>query len=117
MSFRAYRMRLKKDHISDYKEMHRKEKIWPEIVQCLLDSGMERMIIFQDGQDLILFEEAEDLEGSYRIQNADTATRKWDAFMSDWMENYPAMEGIDAADIAFEEVSIVYYFENGKLKH
>ena len=117
MSFRAYKMRLKKDHISDYREIHSKEKIWPEIVQCLLESGIERMIILQDQQDLILFEEAEDLEESYRIQNSDTVTQKWDAIMSDWMENYPTMEGVDVGDIEFEEVDIVYYFENGKLKH
>lgn len=117
MAYRAYRMHLKKEHISDYRELHRKEKIWPEIVRCLLESGMERMIIFQDKQDVFLFEEAEDLEESYRIQGADYSTRKWDEMMDGWMENYPAIGGLDAGDIAFDEVDVVYYFEKGELKH
>jgi len=117
MNYRAYKMRLKKEYVSDYRQIHRKEKIWPEITQCLLKSGMERMIIFQDDQNLILFEEAENLDESYAIQNADEITQKWDVLIGDWMERYPVFNGIEASDIDFEEIDIVFYFEKGKLKH
>ena len=61
MEHRAYLMKLKKDKIWDYVEIHKKEKIWKSVVDDLIKSG-KKMIIFQLGQELILFEEAEDFK-------------------------------------------------------
>ena len=56
MQRRAYLMRLKKERIRDYVEIHRKEAIWKSTVGGLVRSGISRMIIFQHGTDIILFE-------------------------------------------------------------
>ena len=116
MERRAYVMRLQKEHISDYVEAHRKEKIWKSVVDCLVNSGTTRMIIFRLGQDIILFEEAQDLRKSYEIQNADEETGKWDAMISQWMEEYPHFDEIKG-DLEYKEVPIVFYLDNGKLLH
>ena len=57
MEHRAYLMRLKKDKIHNYIEVHKKENIWKSIIDGMIEAGYSKMIIFQNGQDLILFEE------------------------------------------------------------
>ena len=43
-------MRLKKERIADYVELHRKENVWRSVVDCLVRSGTTRMIILLHGQ-------------------------------------------------------------------
>jgi L-rhamnose mutarotase len=116
MEFRAYRMRLKKDKIDDYIEIHKKEKIWKSIVDGLSRAKFTKMIILQFGQDILLFEEAEDLKKAYGYNNCDPESEKWDKMVSGWMEIYPEFDRIKG-DINFEEIPVVFYYEGGKLLH
>jgi L-rhamnose mutarotase len=116
MEFRAYSMRLKKDRIRDYVEIHKKEQIWKTVVDGLVKAGFEKMIIFQLDQDIILFEEALDLKKAYDYLNTDEESVKWDNLISGWMEEYPQFNEIKG-DIEFKEVPVVFYFEKGKLLH
>ena len=116
MEFRAYSMRLKKDRVRDYVEIHKKEKIWQTVVDGLRNAGFEKLIIFQIGQDLILFEEASDLKEAYEYLNADEESIKWDVLIAKWMEEYPQFSEIKG-DIEFNDVPVVFYFQDGKLLH
>jgi L-rhamnose mutarotase len=109
-------MRLKKESIGDYIDIHRKEKIWSSIVEGLSRAGYRKMIIFQLGQDLILFEEAESLQKAYQFLAKDEASNKWDCMIGEWMERYPQFDEIKG-DIEFEEIPVVFYFNNGELRH
>ena len=73
--FRAYRMRLKREYIKDYIEIHKKEKIWKSVIEGMIKAGFKKMLIFQFGQDLILFEEAEDLNTAYLYYEKDPESR------------------------------------------
>jgi L-rhamnose mutarotase len=116
MEHRAYRMRLKKDRIKDYIEVHKKEKIWSSILDGLSKAGFSKMIIMQFGQDIILFEEADDLRKAYSLNDSDPDAAKWDEMISRWMEIYPQFNDLKG-DIDFEELPVVFYFENGRLRH
>lgn len=116
MDRRAYLMRLKREHIGDYVLAHKKENIWKGVVDCLVKSGTTRMVIFQHGQDIILFEEAQDLENSYKEQSKDAETARWDAMISQWMEEYPHFDEIKG-DLEYEEIPIVFYLDHGALLH
>ena len=109
-------MRLKKEHIADYVEAHRKENIWRSVVDCLVRSGTTRMIILRHGHDVILFEEAHDLHEAYRVQNADQPTQRWESMISGWMGQAPHFDEIKG-DLEFREVPIVFHFEAGALLH
>ena len=74
------------------------------------------MIIFQLGQDIILFEEAPDLEEAYEFLNDDEESIKWDWMILEWMEEYPQYNEVKG-DVEFKEVPVVFYFEDGKLLH
>ena len=114
MEHRAYLMRLKKERVGDYVDVHRKSKIWKSVVDGLISAGYRKMIIFRLGQDIILFEEAESLQDAYRFLAKDGASVKWDNMIVEWMEKYPLFNEIKG-DIEFEEVPVVFYFEKGKL--
>ena len=116
MEFRAYLMKLKKDRINQYVEIHKKEQIWQSVVNGLKNACFKKMIIFQLGQNIILFEEAPDLKEAYEFLNEDEESLKWDQMISEWMEEYPQLSEIKG-DIEFKEVPVVFYFENGKLLH
>jgi len=116
MEYRAYLMRLKKDWIKDYVEIHKKEKIWKSVVDGLINAGYKKMIIFQLDNNIILFEEADSLENAYKYLNTDDESKKWDQMVSEWMEIYPEFNEVKQ-DIEFEEVPVVFYYENGKLLH
>jgi hypothetical protein len=44
LEYRAYRMRLKKEHIRDYVEVHKKEKIWKTIIDGMINAGFEKIL-------------------------------------------------------------------------
>ena len=117
MEHRAYLMRLKKEKIHDYVDVHKKEKIWKGVVQGLKNSGYSKMIIFQHGQDIILFEEAESLKDTYAFLNDDEDSVKWEAMISDWMEEYYPEWNEIKKDIEYQEIPVVFYLENGEMKH
>jgi L-rhamnose mutarotase len=116
MEHRAYLMRLKPGKIEDYVDIHRREKIWQSVVVGLKAAGYRKMIIFQHGRDIILFEEAESLQAAYRYLDQDEASVEWDKMVMEWMEIYPQFDEIKG-DIEFEEVPVVFYYENGDLRH
>ena len=103
MQRRAYLMRLKKERIADYVEVHRKENVWRSVVDCLVRSGTTRMIILLHGQGVILYEEAHDLQQAYQFQNADRPTQRWEAMIAELMEEAPHFDEIKG-DLEFREV-------------
>ena len=107
-------MRLKRERIADYVEVHRKENVWRSVVDCLVRSGITRMIILLHGQDVILYEEAHDLQQAYQVQSADPPTQRWEAMIAELMEQGPHFDEIKG-DLEFREVPIVFHLEDGKL--
>lgn len=116
MEYRAYLMRLRKDKINDYVEIHKKEKIWKSIIDGMIGAGYSKMIILQNGRELILFEEANNLKKAYEYLAKDPDSVKWDKMITGWMEIYPKFNEIKG-DIEFIEIPVVFYYEDGKLLH
>ena len=109
-------MRLKEGRINDYVNVHKKEKIWQSVVDGLKNSGLRKMIIFQHGRDIILFEEAQDLNKAYTYLGNDPDSVKWDSMIEAWMEEFPQFDQI-RGDIEFHAIPVVFYFEQGNLLH
>jgi L-rhamnose mutarotase len=116
LEHRAYLMRLKPDMVKDYVDIHKKEKIWSSITDGLKKAGFKKMIIFQLGTDIILFEEAVNLQSAYTYLSNDAESVRWDTMISEWMEEYPQFNEIKG-DIEFTEIPVVFYFDRGKLLH
>lgn len=117
MEHRAYLMRLKKENIQDYVEIHKKEKIWSSVLQGLKDAGFQKMIIFQYGQDIILFEEAKSLQKAYAVLDRDKESTAWDTMIAEWMEDYYPEWNEVKNDIEYREIPVVFYLEDGVMKN
>jgi L-rhamnose mutarotase len=116
MQYRAYLMRVKKEKLKDYIDVHKKENFWEDLLQDMKTAGFSKMIIFQLGQDIILFEEADNIQKTYEYSSKSTVSKKWEDIVSDWMEKYPEYN-IDKRAIEFTEIPIVFYYKDGKLLH
>lgn len=116
MEHRAYLMRLKKDRIEDYVKSHKKHKIWDSVIEGLQNAGFSKMIIFRNGQDIILFETAQNLEKAYNYLSNDAESVRWDKMISSWMEDYPQFNPVKGS-VEFKEIPVVFYYDNGMLLH
>ncbi len=116
MQHRAYLMRLKKEKTGAYADVHAAEKIWPSVVEGLKKAGVTKMIIIQQGQDVILFEEAEDLDSAYRYLAQDAESVEWEKMIESWMELHPQARQ-EAGQPAFHTLPVVFYLEDGRLRH
>ena len=116
MEYKATLLRLKKENITQYIDIHKKDNIWPEVIAALT-KAFKKIIVFQVEKDLLIFEEAEDsIDTAYKIANSFKAHLKWDKMIMEWMEQFP--EYSDIKDhIVSKEIPIVFYFENGKMLH
>ena len=74
------------------------------------------MIVFQQEQNLLLFEEAGDLEQSYKCLQANEESKRWEEFMYLFMEFSPDSYNDDNS-LEFEKVPIVFFNEDGKSRH
>ena len=75
-------MRVKKEKLQDYIDVHKKENFWEDLLQDMKTAGFSEMIIFQLGQDIILFEEADSLQKTYKYSNNSPVSKKWDEKIS-----------------------------------
>ncbi len=79
-------------------------------------AGFLKMIILQHCQDIILFEEVDNLQKTYEYSNNNPVSKKWENMDKDWMEKCPECIE-DKGDIEFIEIPVVFYYEDGKLLH
>lgn len=116
MEYRAYLMRVKKEKLEDYIDIHKKENFWKELLEEMKRAGFLKMIILRQGEDIIIFEEAVNLQEAYKYSYNNPVSKKWEDMISGWMDKYPAYIK-DKEDIEFKEIPIVFYYEDGKLLH
>ncbi len=89
---------------------------WESVIKGMQEAGFIKMLIFQFGQDIILFEEADDLKEAYCFYAKDKESQRWDEMIIKWMDIYPEYNEIKG-DIEFEEVPVVFYYNEGRLLH
>ena len=113
--FRAYRMKLRNGKAENYIRAHRSANVWPEVIDGLAKAGIDRQVIFQCSEEIVIFEEAKDLGSSYTRLASDLRTREWDEMVESWVEDYPRFDP-KLGDISAPAVPILFYFENGRLR-
>lgn len=88
----ALALDLKEDPelIASYEQYHR--KIWPEIRQSILDSGIEDMEIFRTGSRLFMIMETRDdfsFEKKAQMDLANEKVQEWEQLMWKFQEPLP----------------------------
>lgn len=70
--------------IREYEAWHRADRIWPEVVESLLESGLESLEIFRTGNRLVLIIEASvgfSPEDKAKRDAGNPVVQKWETLM------------------------------------
>lgn len=84
----AFKMKLKKGCLAEYKKRH--DEIWPELGDLLSGAGISNYSIFFDVETNILFayQEVKGSDGSQDLGSTELV-QKWWKYMADIMETNP----------------------------
>ena len=116
MGYRAYRLKLKESKIKEYVDYHKKEKIWKSVIEGLINSGCEEMIIFLLDNEIVLFERAENLKDMSKFLASDPESIRWQKVMNEMFDSSVEFD-IEKGDLEIEEVPIVFYLKGKTLLH
>lgn len=86
---------VKPEKRAEYREAHR--HVWPELIQAARRAGLRNHSVFMRGNELVLYAEAESLDGLAEYLASDIK-RRWDVAMQ------PFFEPDDGGSGAWEEV-------------
>ena len=96
-----YRQKVNKDKRQEYIKYH--DNVWPEVLKAIKDSGIEREIIWIDGDYLYIYVMAEDFNKSMKKLAEDEAAKKWWKLMEPLLSEMP--DYINRGDInTFDKV-------------
>jgi L-rhamnose mutarotase len=83
----AFRMRVQPGKLDEYIELH--TIVWPELLADLTAAGYRNYSIFNDGLDLFGYFECDDYEAANAAMARSEANRRWQQFMSGYLEQAP----------------------------
>ena len=76
----AWNLEVRPGYEEEYKKRH--EKIWPEMIQMLKESGVRNYSIFRHGLTLFGYFETDNLENTIANVNRSEINRKWGEYMA-----------------------------------
>ncbi|MEJ7837386.1 MAG: L-rhamnose mutarotase [Thermomicrobiales bacterium] len=83
----AFRLRIKPGQRAAYIAHH--ANVWPDLLADLSTAGYRNYSIFVDGDDLFGYFECSDYQAANLAMATSDANRRWQAFMSDYLEASP----------------------------
>ena len=79
--------------IAEYEEWHR--NVWPEVINSIRDSGIEKMEIFRAGNRLCMVIEAREdfsFENKQNLDKTNEKVQEWEALMDNFQQRLPFTE-------------------------
>jgi L-rhamnose mutarotase len=80
----AFKLRLRPDRIKEYEDAHR--RVWPELLELLKDSGIERYSIFRWQTDLFFYMQVEDFDQAWSRIERSHVNKLWQRDMESLFE-------------------------------
>ena len=80
----AWNLEVRPGYEEEYKKRH--EKIWPEMIQMLKESGVRNYSIFRHGLTLLGYFETDNLKNTISSINQSEINRKWGEYMAPIMK-------------------------------
>lgn len=87
----AFRLRVKPERLDEYIRIH--AEVWPELLDDLTEAGYRNYSIFADGPELFGYLECDDWNAAQAALSGSDANRRWQAWMSDFLETPVDPEG------------------------
>ncbi|HHT78445.1 MAG TPA: L-rhamnose mutarotase [Actinobacteria bacterium] len=104
-------MELKEDEIENYIKIHKKENVWPEIIQVNKKAGVikEEIAIFKNL--VFIYLEVEDKKKMLEVFESDEGLKRWNAITLAMTKSVPELNE------SMKELPLIFSYENGKLMH
>ncbi len=87
----AFRLRVKPGKLDEYVRIH--GEVWPELLADMAAAGYRNYSIFADGHDLFGYLETDDFDASQAALANSDANRRWQAWMTEYLETPVDPEG------------------------
>lgn len=98
----CFLLKVKKDRLEEYKEIHR--KVWPEMLQALRETGWHNYSIFlRDDGLLVGYLETPDFQKALQGMKEREVNRRWQAMMAPFFEGIGGQKA-DEGLLRLEEV-------------
>ena len=80
----AFVLRVRPDKIDEYVAAH--AAVWPELLAALKGAGIRNYSIFRDGNQVVGYFEADDLEHASRYLESQSVATRWEDAMAELLE-------------------------------
>jgi L-rhamnose mutarotase len=80
------RSRLRAGAETGYADLHRPERVWPQLSALVTDSGFHNYTIFRDGLDLFGYFEADDPEAANERMRSSDVFDRWMELMDSYLD-------------------------------
>jgi L-rhamnose mutarotase len=107
----AWVMELKEDKVDEYVRLHKRENVWPEIVEVNRKAGVLKEEIFLFKNLVFLYLEVEDYETMMRVFETDDGLRRWNRVTLPMSKSTPDLQS------TMQKLTRVFDYEDGKLLH
>jgi L-rhamnose mutarotase len=104
-------MELKEDKVQEYIEVHKRENVWPEILEVNQKAGVHREEIFVFKNFVFIYLEVEDKQRMLEVFNSDPALARWNRI------TLPMSKARPELDSTMRELPLVFDYEEGRLLH
>jgi len=105
----VWMMELREDKVNDYIEVHKKENVWPEIVEVNKKAGVIKEEIFLYNNFVFIYLEVEDYEKMMEIFENDEGLKKWNIITLPMTKSKPDLKS------TMKKLDIIFDYDNGEL--
>ena len=104
-------MELKEDEVENYINIHKKENVWPEILEVNKKAGVikEEIAIFKNL--VFIYLEVKDKEKMREVFESDEGLKRWNAITLAMTKSTRTLSE------TMKELPLIFDYENGKLNH
>lgn len=107
----VWMMELKEEKVDDYIKVHRKENVWPEVIEVNKKAGVLKEEIFLFKNFVFIYLEVENYEKMMKVFEEDEGLKKWNQITLPMTKSKPELKEV------MKRLDIIFDYENGKLLH
>ena len=104
-------MELKEDKVKDYIDIHKKENVWPEIIEVNKKAGVHKEEIFVFKNFVFIYLEVDDYNKMMEVFEEDEGLKKWNNITLPMTKTTPDLKS------TMKKLDIIFDYEEGKLLH
>ncbi len=104
-------MELKEDEVENYINVHKKENVWPEIIEVNKKAGVikEEIAIFKNL--VFIYLEVRNRKKMMEVFENDEGLKRWNSITLAMTKSVPELSE------TMKELPLIFSYENGRLNH